>query len=78
VLDSSLKLRRWYDRLSECKKGLGEDGLTTAGVLAEIYQMLKKEEYRYGRDPVNHTGKLADYRRLLKRCHKKAILEKTA
>jgi transposase len=50
VLDASKKLREWYRRLSEYKKaGLVRSGLRRR-VFAEIYQMLKKGEYHYGRD----------------------------
>jgi transposase len=63
VMNSSVKLRRWYERLCEYKKaGLVRTGLRRR-VLAEIYQMLKKGEYHYGRDPANHEGKMAAYRR---------------
>jgi hypothetical protein len=42
VLDSSGKLRRWYERLCGYKKaGLVRTGLRRR-VLAELYQMLKK------------------------------------
>jgi transposase len=42
VLDSSLKLRKWYDRLTEYKKArLVRTGLRRR-VFAEIFQMLKK------------------------------------
>jgi hypothetical protein len=44
-------------------------------VLGEIYQMLKKGEYRYGRDPVNHEGKMAACRRFLAGQKKKANLK---
>jgi transposase len=67
VLESSLKLRRWYDRLSEYKKaGLVRTGLRRR-VLAEIYQMLKKGEYHYGREEHKHEGKMKEYRRFLEK-----------
>jgi hypothetical protein len=57
-MNTSGKLRRWYERLCEYKKaGLVRMGLRRR-VLAEIYQMLKKGEYHYGRDPDNHEGKM--------------------
>ena len=78
VLDSSRKLRRWYDRLCEYKKpGLVRTGLRRR-VLAEIYQMLKKGEYHYGRDAKNHEAKLAQYRKFLEKQEKTAILKKIA
>jgi hypothetical protein len=65
VLDSSRKLSRWYERLNEYKKG----GLVRTGlrrrVLAEIYQMLKKGEYHYGRDKQIHEEKMKEYQRFL-------------
>jgi transposase len=70
VLDSSLKLRRWYDRLCEYKKpGLVRTGLRRR-VLAEIFQMLKKGEYHYARDIRNHEAKLHQYRNFLKKREK--------
>ena len=67
VLESSLKLRSWYDRLCEYKKpGLVRTGLRRR-VLAEIFQMLKKEEYHYGRDKKNHEAKMDKYRIFLKK-----------
>jgi transposase len=78
VLDSSLKLRRWYDRLCEYKKpGLVRTGLRRR-VLAEIFQMLKKGEYHYGRDEKKHEAKMAQYQRLLKKQENNAIPEKIA
>ena len=78
VLDSSSKLRRWYDRLCEYKKpGLVRTGLRRR-VLAEIFQMLKKGEYHYGRDAKNHEAKLAQYRRFLEEPKNQEILKKIA
>ncbi|GHT72632.1 IS110 family transposase [Spirochaetia bacterium] len=75
VLDSSLKLRRWYERLCEYKKaGLVRTGLRRR-VLAEIYQMLKKGEYHYARDAKKHEAKLAAYTKLLK---SQTFLQKSA
>jgi hypothetical protein len=39
---------------------------------------LKKGEYHYGRDPVNHEGKMAAYRRFLEGQKNSVILTKTA
>ena len=36
-------------------------------VITEIYQMLKKEEYHYFRDSVNHKKKMNEYIKLLKK-----------
>jgi transposase len=67
ALDASLKLRRWYDRLCEYKKaGVVRTGLRRR-VFAEIYQMLKKREYHYGRDAAKHEAKMAQYRRFLEK-----------
>jgi hypothetical protein len=75
VLDSSLKLRRWYDRLCEYKKaGLVRTGLRRR-VLAEIYQMLKKGEYHYARDAKKHEAKMAAYKKFLK---SQTLLQKSA
>jgi transposase len=73
MLHASLKLRKWYDRLSEYKKaGLVRTGLRRR-VLAELYQMLKKGEYHYARDARNHETKMAQYRRFLEQQKKAAI-----
>jgi len=76
VLDASLKLRRWYDRLCEYKKpGLVRTGLRRR-VLSEIFQMLKKGEYHYSRDVKNHDAKLCQYRRFLEKQKNNTILKK--
>jgi transposase len=78
VMNSSGKLREWYERLCEYKKaGLVRTGLRRR-VFAEIYQMLKKGEYHYGRDPHNHEMKMAQYRRFLEKQKKEVILQKIA
>jgi hypothetical protein len=41
--------------------------LLPVGVRPRIYQMLKKGEYHYGRDPVNHEMKMGQYRRFLEK-----------
>ncbi len=65
VLASSPKLSRWYTRLTEYKKaGLVRTGLRRK-VLAEMYQMLKKGEYHYGRDALKHEIKLRLYQKFL-------------
>jgi transposase len=67
VLSSSPKLSRWYERLCRYKKpGLVRTGLRRR-VLAEIYQMLKKGEYHYGRDPAKHQAKMEQYKKILQK-----------
>jgi transposase len=78
VMSTSVKLRRWYERLCEYKKaGLVRTGLRRR-VFAEIYQMLKKGEYHYGRDPRNHEMKMAQYQRFLEKQKNHEMLKKTA
>jgi transposase len=79
VLDSSLKLRDWYRRLTENKKaGLVRTALRRR-VFAEIYQMLKKGEYHYGREQHKHEEKMRQYQQFLaKQKESEEILEKTA
>jgi transposase len=78
VLNASMKLRKWYDRLSEYKKaGLVRTGLRRR-VFAEIYQMLKKQEYHYDRDAHNHETKMPQYRKFLEREKNKRNLKKPA
>jgi transposase len=75
VLTASVKLRGWYMRLSEYKKaGLVRTGLRRR-ILAEIYQMLKKGEYHYGRDVVKHEAKMASYKKFLE---SQTLLKKSA
>jgi len=67
VLDASPKLSRWYYRLCQYKKpGMVRTGLRRR-VFAEIYQMLKKGEYHYGRDSKKHEVKMAQYQRFLEK-----------
>jgi transposase len=67
VLKASPKLNDWYTRLTEYKKpGLVRTGLRRR-VFAEMFQMLKKEEYHYGRNARLHEAKLLQYKRLLKK-----------
>ena len=73
VLDASEKLNRWYTRLTKYKKaGLVRTGLRRR-VFAEIYQMLKKGEYHYGREAQKHEAKMRQYRIFLKK--RKILLE---
>ena len=67
VLAASPKLDKWYTRLTTYKKaGSVRTGLRRR-VFAEIYQMLKKEEYHYGRDVKKHEEKLCQYKRFLEK-----------
>ena len=78
VLDSSRKLRHWYDRLCEYKKpGLVRTGLRRR-LLAEIFQMLKKGEYHYARDEKSHEAKMAQYRRFLEKPQNEKALKKVS
>ena len=78
VLNSSPKLNRWYEGLCRYKKpGVVRTGLRRR-VFAEIYQMLKKGEYHYGRDITKHEVKMAQYQRFLVKEKNQAILKKTA
>ena len=75
VLKASPKLQRWYDYKCENKKpGLVRTGLRRR-VFAEIFQMLKKKEYHYGREKEKHEAKMSQYRTFLK---KRKILLNTA
>jgi len=78
VLTSSLKLRNWYNRLCEYKKaGLVRTGLRRR-VLAEIYQMLKKGEYHYGRNEDIHYAKMVQYKNFLEKQKSQTFLNKSA
>jgi hypothetical protein len=58
--------------MSEYKKaGLVRTGLRRR-VFAEIYQMLKKQEYHYDRDAHNHETKMSRYR--LDIYHRRGVL----
>ena len=73
VLASSPKLTAWYNELTKHKKrGLVRTGLRRR-VFAEIYQMLKKGEYHYGRVERLHEAKMLQYERFLKK--RKNLLE---
>jgi hypothetical protein len=71
VLNAGIKLRKWYDRLSEYKKtGLVRTGLRRRA-FAEIYQTLKKGEYHYDMDAHNHETKMTRYRKFLEKTEEK-------
>jgi hypothetical protein len=70
VLEAGEKLKQRYTRLTKYKKqGLVGTGLRRK-VFGEMYQMLKKGEYHYGRDAEKHEAKLLQYKRLLKKSKK--------
>lgn len=65
--NSNPKIGRWHDRLRVYKKaGIVRMGMCRK-VITEIYQMLKKDEYHYFRDSVNHKKKMNEYIKLLKK-----------
>jgi len=67
VLDAGPKLEKWYNRLTRYKKaGSVRTGLRRR-VFAEVYQMLKKGEYHYGRDPKKHEEKMGQFKRFLEK-----------
>jgi transposase len=74
--DADPKLRSWHDRLATYKKkGLVRMGLCRR-VFAEMYQMLKKDEYHYCREEKNHVKKMTEYRAFLLARGKTAKSEK--
>jgi len=73
VLSASIKLNRWYEEKSKNKKpGLVRTALRRR-VFAEMFQMLKKGEYHYGRNERLHEAKILQYKRFLKK--RKNLLE---
>jgi len=75
VLSASIKLNRWYEEKTKDKKpGLVRTGLRRR-VFAEMYQMLKKGEFHYGRNKILHEVKISQYKRFLE---KRKNLLKTA
>jgi len=63
--DANPKLSAWHDRLvTYKKKGIVRMGLCRR-VFAEMYQMLKKQEYHYYCDSKNHEKKMTEYKALL-------------
>ena len=63
----SPKLDKWYRQLTRYKKaGLVRNALLRR-VFAEIYQMLKKGEYHYGREADKHEAKMRQYKNFLKK-----------
>ena len=75
ALEASVKLRKWYGRLSAYKKaGVVRTGLRRR-ILTEMYQMLKKGEYHYGREVEKHKAKMTAYKKVFE---SQAFLEKSA
>jgi transposase len=67
VLGASQKLSEWYEKLTKYKKpGLVRTGLRRK-VFAEMFQMLKKGEYHYGRNARLHEAKISVYKRFLEK-----------
>jgi len=67
--DENQKLNRWYNHIiSHKKNGIIRMALCRK-VFTEIFQMLKKEEYHYFRNPVLHGKKMAEYRKFLEKEH---------
>jgi transposase len=65
--DSNEKLNHWYEKLSvHKKKGIVRMGLCRR-VFSEIYQMLKKGECHYFRNPVLHEKKMKEYIKFLQK-----------
>jgi hypothetical protein len=65
--DSNKKLNHWYEKSSVYKKkGIVRMGLCRK-VISEIFQMLKKEEYHYFRNPVLHDKKINEYLKFLQK-----------
>jgi len=70
VLAASPKLNRWYiEKTRQKKPGLVRTGLRRR-VFAEIYQMLKKQEYHYAREPGIHENKIIEYKKFLQKTKK--------
>jgi transposase len=73
--DDNEKLHHWYERVKIFKKkGVVRMALCRK-VITEIYQMLKKDEYHYFRNPVLHEKKITEYKRFLEK-DKINIIEK--
>jgi len=67
--DENRKLNRWYEHVKAFKKkGIVRMALCRK-VFSEIFQMLKKEEYHYFRNPVLHEKKMAEYVKFLEKEH---------
>jgi transposase len=67
ALAASVKLSVWNNRLKEYKKPKVVRNALRRRVFAEIYQMLKKREYHYARNPVLHDAKIRFYKEFLEK-----------
>ena len=66
--DSNLKLSRWYDKKAEYINRKGKIRMALCRrVFAELYQMLKKQQYHYFRDEKNHLKKMNEYCKFLEK-----------
>jgi len=63
--DNNAKLNRWYNKKVENKSRGKVRMALCRRVFAEIYQMLKKGEYHYYRNELNHAGKMNEYCKFL-------------
>jgi len=75
MLEASEKPNEWYSRLTQYKKAGSARSDLRRRIFAEIYQMLKKGEYHYGRDAEKHEAKMRQYKDFLE---KRKILLETA
>ena len=65
IIEGNKKINKWYMRLTKYKKpGMVRMGVCRR-VFAEIFQMLKNEEYHHYRDVKNHEQKMEDYMEFL-------------
>jgi transposase len=65
--DDNEKLCQWYEKTKIYKKkGVIRMALCRR-VITEIYQMMKKGEYHYFRNPVLHEKKMVEYKRFLQK-----------
>jgi len=65
--DNNKQLNHWYEKVNIFKKkGIVRMALCRK-VITEIYQMLKKNEYHYFRNPLLHGKKLMEYRNFLRK-----------
>jgi len=67
MLEASEKLKIWYNNLKIFKKaGLVRTALRRR-IFAEIFQMLKKGEFHYGRNERLHEAKILHYKKFLEK-----------
>jgi transposase len=65
--DGNEKLKHWYEKVKIFKKKGAVRMALCRKVITEIYQMMKKEEHHYFRNPVLHEKKLQAYRKFLEK-----------